>query len=202
MSDFLQIPDYDKPWRIEPDGSGFAIGGVLSQKDQKGKWHPVAFLSKGMSPAERNYDIYDRELLAMIRCLEEWRYYLLRSPHTIEIWSDHLNLTWFKQPQNLNRRQARWMTYLQQFDINLRHKPGKLMVAADALSRRPGHDQGKEDNQNMTVLPENLFNRHIIVSTIYDSIRNASTSTTIPDGLKERNGLFWKNKQVFVPQTE
>lgn len=76
------------------------------------------------------------------------------------------------------------------------------MVAANALSQRPGHNQGKENNQNMTVLPENLFNRHMIVSTIYDSIRNASTSTTIPDGLKERNGLFWKNEQVFVPQTE
>lgn len=96
------------------------------------------------------------------------------------------------------------MTYLQQFDINLQHKPGKLMVAADALSRHPGHNQGKENNQNMnmTVLPEHLFNRHMIVSTIYDSIQSASINTTIPDGLKECNGLFWKNKQVFVPQTK
>lgn len=77
--------DYNKPWRIKPDGLGFAIGGVLSQKNQKGKWHPVAFLSKEMSLAEQNYNIYDRELLAMIHCLEEWRYYLLELPHTIEI---------------------------------------------------------------------------------------------------------------------
>lgn len=111
-ADFLGIPDPEKPYQLEPNGSGFATGGVLMQKNSKDKWHPIAFLSKGMVPAERNYDIYDRELLALIRCLEEWRYLLLGCSYPIEVFSDHQNLTWFKHPQNLNRRQARWMTYI------------------------------------------------------------------------------------------
>lgn len=131
ISDFLQIPDYNKPWQIEPDGSGFAIGGVLSQKDQKGKWHPVAFLSKGMSPAKQNYDIYNRELLAMICWLEEWRYYILRSLHTIEIWSDHLNLIWFKQPPELKLPTSP----LDDVSTTIRHQSSTQTQEIDGCSR-------------------------------------------------------------------
>ena len=89
----LALPDSDSPFRLEADSSGFATGAVLSQESRKdGKWHPIAFLSKALSPVERNYEIHDTEMLAIVRGLEEWRHYLEGARHPVEIWTDHKNL--------------------------------------------------------------------------------------------------------------
>jgi hypothetical protein len=74
----LALPQREGQFRAEVDASGYAIGGVLSQ-EQQGKWHPIAFLSHTMSPAEHNYKIYDKELLAIIKALKVWRQYLLNA---------------------------------------------------------------------------------------------------------------------------
>jgi len=81
-------------FRIEMDASEHAIGGVFFQ-EQKGKWKPIAFLSRTMQPAERNYEIYDKELLAIVEALAKWRQYLLDTAETFEIWMDHENLKYF-----------------------------------------------------------------------------------------------------------
>ncbi len=91
----LLQPDISSSFRLECDASKFACGAVLSQRGEDGLWHPVAFMSKSFIEAERNYDIYDRELLAIIKALEEWRHYLEGSPHQLEILSDHKNLEVF-----------------------------------------------------------------------------------------------------------
>ena len=85
----LSMPDHSRPFQIEADASKYASGAVLTQTDVNGDRHPVAFISKTFSPTERNYEIYDRELLAIIRALEEWRHYIQGSPHTTIILSDH-----------------------------------------------------------------------------------------------------------------
>ena len=118
----------------------------------------MAFLSKTFSETERNYEIYDRELLAIIRALEEWRHYIQGSGHTTIIYSDHQNLTYFWSTQKLNRRQARWSLYLSEFDVKLIHQPGSKMIQSDALSQRPDLIPSKDtDNKDMTLLPDNLF---------------------------------------------
>jgi hypothetical protein len=104
----LVLPDDDLPFRLEADGSGIATGAVLSQQSvDDNAWHPVAFLSKALNPVERNYEIHDTEMLAIIRGLEEWRHYLEGARHPIEIWTDHKNLEYFRVAQKLNHRQAR-----------------------------------------------------------------------------------------------
>lgn len=153
----LAIPNPNRPFRIESDASKFASGGVLSQEGGDGLHHPCAFLSKSFNAAERNYEIYDRELLAIIRCLAEWKHYLEGSGHPVEIWSDHLNLTYFKQPQRLTPRQARWSLYLSQFDFVLKHVPGKLLGRADALSQRVDLNPGESEDKTQTLLPTHLF---------------------------------------------
>ena len=89
-------------FRVEMDASGHAIGGVLFQ-EQKGKWKSIAFLSRTMQPAEWNYEIYDKELLAIVEALAKWRQYLLDTAETFEIWMDHENLKYFREPYKLNR---------------------------------------------------------------------------------------------------
>ena len=83
-------------YRVEADGSGVATGAVLLQlSHEDDKWHPIAFLSKSLSPVEQNYEIHDTEMLAIVRTLEEWRHYLEGAHHPIEIWTDHKNLEYF-----------------------------------------------------------------------------------------------------------
>jgi len=154
----LMMPDTTKPFQIECDASKYASGAVLSQLDINGDQHPCAFISKTFSPTERNYEIYDRELLSVIRVLTEWRHYLQGSPHEITVYTDHKNLTYFRKAQNLNRRQARWSLLLSEYNIKLVHIAGSKMFLADALSRRPDMiPEEDHDNENITLLPDNLF---------------------------------------------
>jgi hypothetical protein len=91
---------------IECDASDYVTAGVLSQKDDNGVLHPVAFFSKKMTPAECNYEIYDKELLAIIRCFEEWRPDLEGTDFPIQVLTDHKNLEYFMTTKRLTRRQA------------------------------------------------------------------------------------------------
>ena len=149
----LRIPDAEGRFKVEADASNFATGAVLSQ-EHDGEWYPVAFQSESMDQAQRNYTIHDKEMLAVIRALEEWRHWLLGAKEPFEIWTDHKNLEYFMTAQNLNRRQARWNQFLAEFDYVLKHRPGKTMLKADALSRRSDHDDGSEDNKGVTLLKQ------------------------------------------------
>lgn len=91
--------DHTKQSFVDTDGSGFASGAVLSQEGDDGLLHPCAYESHSFSEAERNYDIYDRELLAVIRAFEIWRHYLEGAQHTIVVRTDHRNLTYFRKAQ-------------------------------------------------------------------------------------------------------
>jgi hypothetical protein len=90
----LVIPIDNAPYQLEADASDYAIGGILSQKINN-KWHPVAYMSKALSETERNYEIYDKEMLAIMLALEEWRQYLMGASEHFEIWTDHQNLQYF-----------------------------------------------------------------------------------------------------------
>jgi len=104
----LVSPQDSEPFRIEANSSDFASGAVLSQQlPREEKWHPVAFYSKSLSPVEQNYEIHDKEMLAIIRALEEWRHFLEGARHPVEIWMDHKNLEYFMTAKKLNRCQAR-----------------------------------------------------------------------------------------------
>jgi len=104
----LVSPQDSEPFRIEADSSDFASRAVLSQQlPGEEKWHPVAFYSKSLSPVEQNYEIHDKEMLAIIRALEEWRHFLEGARHPVEIWMDHKNLEYFMTVKKLNHRQAR-----------------------------------------------------------------------------------------------
>ena len=92
-------------FRVEADSSNYALSTVLSQK-QNSIWQPIAFRSQSLNPAERNYEIYDKEMLAIVEAIKDWRQYLLGARQTFEVWSDHTNLTYFKAPHKLNYRQA------------------------------------------------------------------------------------------------
>ena len=91
----LVIPKLGKPFRMETDASDFAVTAILSQEDDEGIWRPVAFMSKSLNDSKRNYEIYDKEMLAMMKGFYEWAHYLHRNKATTEVLTDHQNLTYF-----------------------------------------------------------------------------------------------------------
>ena len=103
----LVVPNRNQEMRVETDTLDYVTGGMLSVKGEDGKWRPVAFISKLLSPPERNYKIHNKEILAIIQCLENWRHYLEGTEKEFEIWTDHKNLQYFMTSQKLNHRQAR-----------------------------------------------------------------------------------------------
>ena len=113
----------------------------------------MAYYSATFTPTEWNYDIYERELLAVMKSLQHWRPYLGWTKEPFMILTDHANLTYWKSPQNLNRQTARWHADLQEYDFEIKHIPENTNISADALSRPPGVDQGENDNQKITMIP-------------------------------------------------
>jgi len=103
MRPLLVAPDLDKEFRVEADTSNFATGEVLSIKYDDNKWRLVAYISKSLNETECNYEIHDKEMLVVIRCLEAWRHFLEGAKGKFEIWSDHKNLEYFMSNQKLNR---------------------------------------------------------------------------------------------------
>ena len=124
---------------VETDASNYVTAGVLSQMhlgpDGRDLLRPVAFFSKRMVPAECNYDIYDKELLAIVRSFEEWRPELMPIKE-VKVKSDHKNLQWFMETKQLNSRQARWAELLSQFNFVITYRPGTQGGKPDALTRR------------------------------------------------------------------
>jgi hypothetical protein len=153
----LKVYDPELPTRVEVDASGFATGGILSQKHTDGLWHPVAYRSDSMSKEERNYEIYDREMLGCIRAFEDWRHFLEGIP--FELVTDHKNIEWWATMRDLNRRQARWSLYLSRFDFKVIYRKGESMQA-DALSRfSKDHVSDRDDNRQVQVLgPQHFLN--------------------------------------------
>lgn len=144
----LRLFDPDRPCIVETDASDYVSACVLSQKDDQGILHPVAYFSKKHTPAECNYEIYDKELLAVIRCFEEWRAYLEGSPEPIEVLTDHRNLEYFMTSKLLNCRQVRWSEFLSRFNFKIVFRPGKQGAKPDALTRRSG-DLPKEGDERL-----------------------------------------------------
>ena len=103
----LVAPDLDKKLRVEADTSNFTMGGVLSIKCKDNKWRSVTYISKSLNETEQNYKIHDKEMLAVIHCLEAWRHFLEESRSKFKVWIDHKNLEYFMSNQKLNCRQAR-----------------------------------------------------------------------------------------------
>ncbi|KFZ16177.1 hypothetical protein V501_02352, partial [Pseudogymnoascus sp. VKM F-4519 (FW-2642)] len=133
---------------LETDSSDFAIGACLNQpdeNDENGKFKPIAYYSRKLSPAELNYDIHDKELLAIVVAFEQWRVYLEGSTYPVQVWTDHKNLIYFTTTKVLNRRQVRWAETLAAYNFTITYRKGSENARADALSRRTDYVGPKEE---------------------------------------------------------
>ena len=156
----LCTPDWSRQFILETDTSGYALGAVLMQEFEDGI-HPIAFHSRSLLPAEKNYDAHDKELAGVIFGFKCGRPFLLGAKHAVKVRTDHKNLQYFRQPQKVTRRQACWFQFLQDFDYTLEHIPGSSNTIADLLSRRKDLNEGVNADEPRVQLPDHLFAKKI-----------------------------------------
>ncbi|XP_073780218.1 uncharacterized protein [Danio rerio] len=182
-------PDPTRPFIVEIDASNSGIGAILSQRSPTtNKLHPCAFYSRKLNPAERKYDVGNRELLAMKAALEEWRHLLEGAKHPFTVITDHKNLEYIRSCKRLNPRQARWALFFTRFDFQVTCIPGSKNIKADALSRISNEETLLEEIEPI------LRNPLIIAPIRWDikhEITQASEQNPIPQACPEN--------KIYVP---
>lgn len=129
----LSCPVYSEPFEVHTDASNYGVGAMLTQT-MNGKEHPIAYMSRSLTSAEKNYSITERETLAVLTALEHWRCYL-ENGRTFTVYTDHSALKWFLSLNNPTGRLARWGVRLSSFNFEIKHRRGVDNVIPDALSR-------------------------------------------------------------------
>lgn len=183
----LTIPDPSLQFVVEVDASDVGVGAVLSQRSSTdNKLHPCAFLSRKLSSAERNYDIGNRELLAIKVALGEWRHWLEGAEQPFLVWTDHKNLEYLRTAKRLNSRQARWALFFTRFHFTLSYRPGSKNGKPDALSRVFPSEKPESD-------PEPILPSSCVVGAfrwrIEEQVTKALQNCQPPDGVPP-NRLF------------
>jgi transposase InsO family protein len=209
------------PITVETDASDYAMGAILSQTSASdGKLHPVAFWSRKFLPAELNYEIHDKELLAIKDAFQEWRSYLIGAEHSIRVLTDHRNLEYFMTSRMLNRRQARWAMFFSDFNFRIEYRPGRLQEQADALSRRSDYtpDSATKTSSNFQLLlkPQNISTiqpfqnepalvlfPQLLDHLLHDSYYNSTVTKmdSVPlSGYTLRNNLLFRYDKLYIPE--
>ena len=153
----------DSQCLLETDASDTVVAAVFSQKGLDREWHPVGYFSKTMAPAETNYPIHDKEMLAIVQALQHWRAELEGTVDPVEVVTDHKALEYFMSSKVLSARQARWAEILSRYHFRISYKPGK-QNKADPLTRldEKALNQAKRDNRDQTLLPLEYLDPQIL----------------------------------------
>lgn len=156
----LLHPDPSKPFIVECDASNYAIGAILSQRDDENKLHPVAYYSRSLNNAELNYPITEKELLAIKAAFSTWRHLLLGAKYQITVFTDHKNLLYTLGGKVGNQRQHRWHLFFQAYNFQLIYRQGRKNGKPDSLSRRPDYEKNIPEP-----LPEHILDIKNVSST-------------------------------------
>ena len=215
----LQTFDPERQIVLETDASDYAIGMCISQYDEEGRLKPVAFHSRKLQPAEQHYEIHDKELLAIVAAFSEWRVYLEGTKYPVKVFTDHKNLLYFTTTKDLNRRQVRWSELLSTFNFVISYTRGRDNAKADALSRRPDHEEKGRKYANAILRKEEhgiVYDHQTIASTHQESkdlakeIREAYEVDPMIRLIRERPGKYQEFREnaeglvtfkglIFVP---
>ena len=192
----LWQPDYTKAFFLATDAFAYGMGTILSQegelnpRTQKPMLCPIAYYSSTFTPTEWNYNIYEREFLGVLKALKHFRPHITATEIPVTILTDHTNLTHWKATRKVNRWVGRWFAEIQDYNLIIKHIPGKIHTALNMLSRPPGADHGKEDNTDIVLLPPSM-----LITTTHtkdDALRWRVKDTT---EIESRNGtMVWHSR--------
>ena len=190
--------DPNKQAMVKIDVSDYVTAGVFSQYDDNGQLKPVVYFFCKMSPAECNYEIYDKELLAIIKIFELWKSELEGIEDSVQVIIDHENLEYFMSSKLLSRRQARWSDFFSNFNFKIIYRPGSLNNKTDALTRQSGNVFKKGDSRRQfqwqTVLKkDNLDIQQLTLGPITDdeNSKNGTDDETFSEIPVTINDAIW-----------
>ncbi|KAI2647590.1 Transposon Tf2-6 polyprotein [Labeo rohita] len=187
----LITPDTTRQFIVEVDASNVGVGAVLSQRSPlDNRIHPCTFFSHRLSPAERNYDVGNRELLAIRLALGEWRHWLEGAALPFLVWTDHRNLAYIRSAKRLNARQARWALFFDRFNFTISFRPGSKNTKPDALSRQ--FESPDDPPPLESILPKGRV-VGAVVWGIEQQVKRALSHVTIPRDCPEG--------KLFVPES-
>jgi hypothetical protein len=169
-SPILAIADPDKPFHVVCDASDFTIGSALMQLDDDGVERVVCYQSRQLQPAERNYPVHDKDLLAMKYALAKFRVYLL-GDRPFKVFTDHASLRTAVNSPHLSQRMVRWLSFFAEYNFSVEYKSGRLNVVADALSRRPDYEPTAP--AQVSVSAAAALTASVPSSTLLDGVRAA-----------------------------
>jgi hypothetical protein len=204
----LMLLDHEKPFTLITDASDYTIGAILEQRDALGRSHPIAYFSKSLQPAERNYKIHDKELLAIIHALKHFqhyihalkhfRHYIQESPHMTRILSDHANLKYFTTKQTLTHWQAWWALFLNEYNYMIIPTPEKQNTA-DSLSRHPDLKEGiATDNTDRILLTPDKFRIQALQTTAIPMEINTDLKQAIQEAIETDRLTGQKLKDILL----
>jgi hypothetical protein len=212
---------------METNMSNYAYRAILSQKQTNGQHHPIGYMLKSMNPVEQNYGIPDKEALAIVKGLLNWRHWLKQTRLPVQILTDHMNLEYFTRPRILNRCQMRWLKMLTHYNYKIHYHPGNKNCAADALSRRAElRLPDREDNIPQCLIPKAKFTElatceaemtdsdwvdltNVILAVLAFSDKHLSDACQISwdwedklEGLVWDEGLEQKDGRIWIPEDD
>uniref|UniRef100_A0A8C5PE09 Gypsy retrotransposon integrase-like protein 1 n=1 Tax=Leptobrachium leishanense TaxID=445787 RepID=A0A8C5PE09_9ANUR len=191
----LWLPNPALPYYLEVDASDKATGAVLSQRhvtDQK--LHPIAYFSKRLTPAECNYEIGDRGMLAIKKALEEWRHLLEGTICPITVFTDHRNLEYLRTAKRVKPRQARWALFFSRFQLHITYRPGAKNGKADALSRLSNPEK------SIPTEPESILSSGQFLATYSNTMTKIKQHTSPTDDPPTSDGLLLYEDRIVVPE--
>ncbi len=202
----LITADPTKPFILNCDASGTAVGAVL-QQDQGNGYQPIAFLSKKLNEAEKHYPVHEQELLAAIIALKTWRHYVYGSDLTVV--TDHQSLVYFQTQENLSSRQRRWNEFLSQFaQWKVEYRQGKYNSVADALSRISDHDLKQEKAVHHSIsavaIRSEASAKELVEKIKLEQEKEEYKKWILSlrereKGIEERDGIWKKDSRIIVP---
>ena len=194
--------DLNAPIFVEIDASDYTLAAILSTQVST-EIHLIAFHSQTFSAAELNYDVYDKELLAIYEAFGKWRHYLERTSIPVEVLTDHKNLTYFQELKSLSRCQARWSESLSHFNMVIKFRPGRLGTKPDALT----HRWDLYPKNSIDGFPEANPQNHRPLFTakqLPPSVRVLHLSTVLPQTAQtlDHESLHWDIKEATLASPE
>ena len=191
----LVLPDFDKPFVIVTDASLLGIGVALLQEHDT-HLHPVAYFSRTLCAAEKNYSAQHLEALAVVTGITHFRYYLYGAPFQVRVLTDHRSLQFLRTQRNLSGRLARWQELISEYDYTISYLPGRENFIADHLSRHAVSPSSAEILERLqTASATDLID----MNTTIASSKSIATPTISLLTRSQRRALF-ENSPGGIPQ--
>lgn len=184
----LVHPDYGKRFIVQCDASSTGLGAVLAQADENGVERPIAYMSKKLNGAQRNYTVTELECLAVVVAIKKFRIYI--EGHDFTVVTDHASLKWLMHQKDLSGRLARWALKLQGYNFIIEHRRGRENVVPDALSRKfEGEDISQID---IDVLPAINLQSAAFESSDYKSLREETVKSRLTDYMTVDKFVYYR----------